>query len=208
MLTFSQIEGIMFEPAYISPGDAPAKKKILISALKLFVNRGLCATTVRDIAADAGYTNPALFKHFDSKDALALHLFECCYLSLFQTASHAMSAHAGFEARQRAVIAALIHALHQDRSAVLFTQENLRHFWPSVNPAIRKHSILGLIRQMLEDGRREGVVTREVDIEILTVAWIGTLQQFARVWFFGDFKKDEAVIVAQLHTLLLRAART
>jgi hypothetical protein len=60
---------------------------------------------------------------------------------------------------------------------------------------------------MLEDGRREGVVTREVDIEILTVAWLGTIQQFARVWFFGDFKKDEAVIVAQLHSLLLRAAR-
>jgi hypothetical protein len=36
---------------------------------------------------------------------------------------------------------------------------------------------------------------------------LGTIQQFARVWFFGDFKKDEAVIVAQLHSLLLRAAR-
>jgi hypothetical protein len=87
----------------------------------------------------------------------------------------------------------------------LFAQENLRHFWPSVNPAIRKHSILAAIRKMLEDGRREGAVTAEVDIEILTVVWIGALQQFARVWSFGDFQKDETCITAQLHSVLLRA---
>ncbi len=197
----------MFNPSYISPGDAPAKKQILISALKLFVSRGLCETTVRDIAADAGYTNPALFKHFDSKEALALYLFECCYLSLFQTASEALAAHQSFENKQHAVIAALVHALHQDRAAVLFAQENLRHFWPNVNLAIRKHSILALIRKMLEDGRREGAVTADVNIEILTVVWIGALQQFARVWSFGDFQKSETHITVQLHSALLRAVK-
>ena len=97
----------MHTPAYISPADAPAKKKILVSALKLFVQRGLCETTVRDIAANAGYTNPALFKHFESKEALALHLFECCYLSLFQAASQALAAQETFEEKQHAVVAAL-----------------------------------------------------------------------------------------------------
>jgi AcrR family transcriptional regulator len=194
----------MFQPAYISENDAPAKKKILVSALKLFVERGLGDTTVRDIAKEAGYTNPALFKHFESKDALALHLFESCYLALFQAAAFALAGHERFKPRQRAVIEALIHALHEDSAAVLFAQENLRLFWPRVNPAIRKHSILGLIRKMLEDGRREGSVTDKVDIEILTVAWIGTLQQFARVWYFGDHRKKEAKIAAELHEVLLR----
>lgn len=194
----------MFQPAYISENDAPAKKKILAAALKLFVERGLGETTVRDIAKEAGYTNPALFKHFESKDALALHLFECCYLALFQTAALALAGHERFKARQRAVIEALIHALHEDSAAVLFAQENLRQFWPQVNPAIRRHSILGLIRKMLEDGRREGAVTDGVDIEILAVAWIGTLQQFARVWYFGDYRKKETKIAAELHEVLLR----
>jgi len=194
----------MFQPAYISENDAPAKKKILVSALKLFVERGLGETTVRDIAKEAGYTNPALFKHFESKDALALHLFECCYLALFQASAFALAGHERFKPRQRAVIEALIHALHEDCAAVLFAQENLRHFWPRVNPAIRKHSILGLVRKMLEDGKREGTVTDKVDIEILTVAWIGTLQQFARVWYFGDYRKKETKIAAELHEVLMR----
>jgi AcrR family transcriptional regulator len=195
----------MYVPSYISAGDAPAKKKILISALKLFSQRGLCETTVRDIAADAGYTNPALFKHFESKEALALYLFENCYLSLYQAVSRALADHETFEEKQHAVIATMVRALLEDSASVLFAQENLRHFWPSVNPAIRKHSILGLIRQMLEEGRRQGAVTTEVEIGMLTVAWMGTLQQFARVWSFGGFKKKEGEITAQLNTVLLRA---
>jgi AcrR family transcriptional regulator len=194
----------MFSPSYISEKDAPAKKKILTSALKLFVHRGLCETTIRDIAADSGYTNPALFKHFDSKEALALYLFESSYLSLFQTLSHALAANSGFEQKQQAAITCLVHALYQDSAAVLFVLENLRHFWPSVNPAIRKHSILGLIRHMLEEGRRQGTVTMKFDTDILTVVWIGTLQQFARIWFFGDYRKKESEITAQLHGVLLR----
>jgi AcrR family transcriptional regulator len=197
----------MYVPSYISTDDAPAKKKILISALKLFSQRGLCETTVRDIAADAGYTNPALFKHFESKEALALYLFESCYLSLYQAASWALAGRETFEEKQHAVIATMVRALLEDSASVLFAQENLRHFWPSVNPAIRKHSILGLIRQMLEEGRRQGAVTAEVEIEMLTVAWMGTLQQFARVWSFGGFKKKENEITAQLNTVLLRAVR-
>ena len=195
----------MFQPAYISENDAPAKKKILMVALKLFVERGLGETTIRDIAAESGYTNPALFKHFENKEALALHLFECCYLALFQAASHAFAAQERYKQRQRAVIEAFVQALHEDSAAVLFAQENLRQFWPKVSPAIRRHSILGLIRTMLEDGQREGSVTKDVDIEILTVVWIGTVQQFARVWYFGNYRKKQAKIVTELQEILMRA---
>jgi AcrR family transcriptional regulator len=195
----------MFKPSYIAADDAPAKKKILTSALKLFVDRGLGETTVRDIAAEAGYTNPALFKHFDSKETLALHLFESCYLALFQAASKAIGEHERFKPRQRALIEALVRALHEDSAAVLFSQENLRLLWPRLSAATRKHSILALIRKMLEDGQREGRVTDEIDIEILTVAWIGTMQQFARVWYFGGYKKKEAKIAAELNAVLMNA---
>jgi AcrR family transcriptional regulator len=195
----------MMLPAYITENDAPGKKKILEAALKLFVERGLGETTIRDIAAESGYTNPALFKHFESKEALALHLFECCYLSLFQAISHAVATQERYKKRQRAVIEALIHALHEDSAAVLFAQENLRQFWPKVSPATRKHSILGLIRKMLEEGQHEGVVTDDVEIEILTTVWVGSLQQFARIWYFGSYRRKEAKIAAELQRILMRA---
>jgi len=61
------------------PNDAAARAASLCAALRLFVRHGIDATSVRDIAAGSGFTNPAIFKHFDSKEALALCLFERCY---------------------------------------------------------------------------------------------------------------------------------
>ena len=74
-------------PFYVSEDDAPAKRKILTTALTLFVRDGLCETSVRDIAKASGFTNPALFKHFKSKDDLARYLFERCYLELAELVS-------------------------------------------------------------------------------------------------------------------------
>ena len=63
-------------PFYIRENDPPAKQQILRAAMKLFSERGLAATTIRDIAKESGYTNPALYKHFDGKDAVALPVDE------------------------------------------------------------------------------------------------------------------------------------
>src|SRR5438034_7729582 len=66
-------------PFYISENDPPAKREILRAAMKLFSERGLAATSIRDIAQESGFTNPALYKHFVGKEELALHLFETCH---------------------------------------------------------------------------------------------------------------------------------
>src|SRR5215470_7814151 len=71
--------------------DPPSKREILRWALHLFVRDGLCETSIRDIAEASGFTNPALYKFFASKEALALHLFERCYLRLITTVRDSMT---------------------------------------------------------------------------------------------------------------------
>src|SRR5262245_43883517 len=93
-------------PAYVAPEDAPAKKRILVEALHLFVRDGLCETSIRDIADATGYTNPALFKHFPSKERLAVHLFEQCYLNLFEALQRAVTAQQGDAKKQKAPVTA------------------------------------------------------------------------------------------------------
>ena len=60
-----------FRAAYSAVEDPPSKRKILQAALHLFVQRSVDGVTVREIAAEAGYTNPALFKYFPTKEAAA-----------------------------------------------------------------------------------------------------------------------------------------
>ena len=58
---------------------AAGQRKILNSAFKLFSERGFDGVSIRDIAADAGLTNPALYRHYPSKEALGLALYRKSY---------------------------------------------------------------------------------------------------------------------------------
>lgn len=57
---------------------ATKKEAILDAALDLFVVRGISAATTREIAKQAGTAEGNLYRHFESKDALARHLFGEC----------------------------------------------------------------------------------------------------------------------------------
>jgi AcrR family transcriptional regulator len=174
-------------PCYLAPDDAPAKRKILTEALRLFVRDGLCETSIRDIARATGYTNPALFKHFASKERLAVHLFEQCYLNLFQSIERALSGQQAYAAKQHALIASYLEMLDADRDALLYVQDNLRHFWPMMPGRVKRSSIAGQVQALLQLGRDEGAVTDAIPIDFLVMGWLGVLQQFARAWFFGGF---------------------
>src|SRR5215218_11381392 len=93
-------------PFYVTDEDPPAKREILRAALKLFSERGLAATSIRNIADQSGYTNPALYKHFASKGELALYLFETCHARVWATCSAALSTNNGFEEKLDAYVAA------------------------------------------------------------------------------------------------------
>ena len=60
------------------PAEAAKREEIISAALGLFRERGVKATTIREIAEEAGVTSGALYRHFDSKVSLAQALFEDC----------------------------------------------------------------------------------------------------------------------------------
>ena len=60
------------------PAEEAKREDIIEAALTLFRERGVKATTIREIAAEAGVTSGALYRHFESKVSLAQALFEDC----------------------------------------------------------------------------------------------------------------------------------
>jgi AcrR family transcriptional regulator len=55
---------------------ASTREQLLETAERLFLEKGLRATSVHEIAAEAGFTTGALYWNFASKDALFLELLE------------------------------------------------------------------------------------------------------------------------------------
>ena len=192
------------QPDYWQIDDPPSKRMIMKQALHLFAQKGIEGVTVREIGAQAGYTNAALFKFFATKDALALHLFERCYVALFETLSAAARPELSFSDRLHGVVTVFVGRIERDPDALLFVQDRLRSMWPRVSPAIRRRSILGLIRATLEQGVRESKVGSTADLNLLIAAISGTLQQFARMASFGEFRGRPAAWSGELERIILR----
>jgi AcrR family transcriptional regulator len=166
-------------------GDPPSKREILRCALHLFVQDGLCETSIRDIAEASGYTNPALYKFFESKEALALHLFERCYLRL-ASVIHGSQKREDFATDLDSLVRAYARLVDESLEAVLFVNDTLRLFWPKLPKASRRHSLISELRELVARGVETGVVSRAVDKEIAVALLVGTMGQIARMAYFDE----------------------
>jgi len=188
---------------FLSEDDPASKQGILRAALSLFARRGLDGTTIRMIGEEAGYTNPAMFKFFASKDALALHLFERCYGRLHAAVAEAASTEP-FDAALRAVVDALVEAMEEDLEAVLFVQDSLRELWPRLPASARKGSIVGELRLLFARGHREGAVSGFASPDVPVAILLGSMAQLARMAYFGELPKPPAAWRAELDLALGR----
>src|SRR5262245_26288361 len=187
-------------PFYVEPNDLPSKQKLLEAALKLFAREGVRESSIRAVAEEAGFTNPVLFKYFEGKDALALFLFERCYLRMVREATTALSGGGTFRARLGRLITRFMALLDESPDAVLFVNEDLRRFWPRMSPTTRRHSLIGITRTFFE----EGDVSKEIDKNLLVMALWGLLGQFARIHAFGDWKGTAVDAAPQLEALAFK----
>jgi AcrR family transcriptional regulator len=193
-------------PAVVREDDAPSKRALLEASLRLFVKRGVCETTIRVVAEEAGFTNPAIFKFFKSRDALALCVFERCYERLALDVEEAAAA-PGFEARVRSIVHAAARFMDAELDAFLFVNEELRRFWPDVAPDIRRRSIVRMLRELFALGEKAGRVPRDRDHGLLVAATIGTLTQVGRALYFREISGPALRRAPELEALLLRIAR-
>lgn len=190
----------------ITAEDAPSKREILSKALSLFVKDGLHETSIRAIADATGYTNPALYKFFASKDALALHLFERCYQHVYGQITASSQLAPTFANRLKGVIDAWVSLTESSLEAVLYVNETLREFWPSVSPATRQKSLLGFLDGLVAQGQNEGLVSPSLDRGLAVATIVGTLGQVARQVFFNAFSaRSPKSLAPQLNQILYSA---
>jgi AcrR family transcriptional regulator len=187
-------------PFYVEPTDPPSKQELLKAALKLFARDGVRESSIRAVAEEAGFTNTVLFKYFEGKDALALHLFERCYVRLVREVMGALSGGGSFRARLGRVILRLLTLLDESPEAVLFVNEELRRYWPRVSKATRSHSLIGLMRNFFE----EMEVSEEIDRNLLVAGFWGLFGQFSRMHAFGEWKGPAVAVAPQLETLVFK----
>lgn len=164
---------------FLSEGDPPSKMAILRAALELFVANGYDSTTIRDIAAEAKYTNPAIFKFFDSKEALGIYLFERAYRELLTKFEVDFKKDGPIEDVLTQWMRTYVALLSEDLHAVLFVHNHLTLFWPKVGGQFGDKTLFGILRGWIKKGRDAGRIGNSVPIEVQIAAVSGFFHQFA-----------------------------
>src|ERR1700680_2147627 len=105
----------MFNTANLTGKGELTRNTILESALQLFRDKGFDATTMRDVANQAGVALGAAYYYFDSKDAIVMGFYERAQQHLAPLLDQALANAKGLHDRLRAVIRVKLDYFAADR---------------------------------------------------------------------------------------------
>jgi TetR/AcrR family transcriptional regulator, cholesterol catabolism regulator len=164
------------------------KEAILDAALTLFAEKGVDATTTREIAERAGTAEGNLYRHFEGKDDLARTLFETTARGF----ANVLEAEAGDEDDPRARLDALIRGIftfgESHLAAFAFLLASHPSHIPKDRDLLRGPYPMRLFVETIVRGVSEGAF-RPVD-PVLATGWIVAMAQravlLARMGFLAD----------------------
>ena len=192
---------------YVREDDPPAKQEILRAAMKLFSERGFDATSIRDIARESGYTNPALYKHFASKEELALHLFETCHRRMWAKCNAAIAAADSFEEKLGGYIGQFLELVDEHPETVAFLSDSARVLWPKAGPTVRRQTMIGLARSLMSKAPRSRRGRSAFNPDVAAASLQGTLGELARMLQVGVVPGPAVRWKSELVTFFRRLAR-
>jgi AcrR family transcriptional regulator len=126
------------------------RERFVVAAAELMADRGFHNVGINDIGAAAGVTGAALYRHFDTKTALLVAVFDRAVDQLLDTATEAIAAgsdpasvlaaliagHVDFALRDRAVLAVYAQEQHslpaEDRRRLRRNQRRYVELWKGV----------------------------------------------------------------------------
>ncbi|MGW4242641.1 TetR/AcrR family transcriptional regulator [Nocardia sp. NPDC004722] len=151
------------------PSKSARRNELLGLAANLFAERGLRATTVRDIADAAGILSGSLYHHFDSKEAMVDEILRGFLDDLFGRYRETVAA--GLPARDtlEALVVASYESFDQFHAAVAIYQAEAKRlsgtprfdYIAEYNKEFRE-----LWYQVLTNGVADGSFRPEMDIEL------------------------------------------
>jgi AcrR family transcriptional regulator len=171
------------------------RDRIETAATRLFVEKGVAETSVRDIARAVGLSEGALYRHFDSKDDLVWRIFEGHYVA-FAGRLQAL-AEAGGTTRAR--LDAMIHAFcraHDDDPTLfrflLFVQHGQLGKLPAGTP-----TPVTVVRAALERGIAAGEIPGQ-DPDLAAALMFGVVLEPVQFAAYGRLPERMGALARRL----------
>ncbi|QSE82243.1 TetR/AcrR family transcriptional regulator [Rhodococcus koreensis] len=159
----------MTPPPDDTTGKTGRRAELLDIAATLFAERGLRATTVRDIADAAGILSGSLYHHFDSKESMVDEILRGFLDDLFGKYREIVASGLDSRATLEALVTTSYEAIDASHSAVAIYQDEVKHlvanerftYLSELNTEFRD-----LWMGVLEAGVKDGSFRADIDVEL------------------------------------------
>lgn len=151
------------------PSKSARRNELLALAADLFAERGLRATTVRDIADAAGILSGSLYHHFDSKESIVDEILRGFLDELFTRYREIAAAGLDSRATLEALVRASYESFDRSHAAVAIYQTEAKRLSSTQRFAYiadYNREFRELWQRVLTDGVRAGSFRPELDIEL------------------------------------------
>ncbi len=163
------------------PRGVDTRQRIIEGALRLFAEKGVDATSIRDIASSAAISEPAIYRHFRSKEDLVWEIFWSGYRGLGDTLRN-VEATGGLCERLAAMVETICALF--DRDQPLFRFLLLTQHGQLGKITEREKSPVQVLHDQLAAAIKAGALPRQ-DAELATSTVFGIVLQAATFRVYG-----------------------
>lgn len=180
-----------------------AKEAIDRAALRLFAEHGVAGTSIKEIAAAAGVSQGAMYRHYTTKEEMARHLFLSNYVALTGRLEAVCAEEGSFRPRIAGLVAAFCALFDADedlfRFLLLSQHEHLRDLTRDVRTPVDV-----LVDVMAQAGAVGDIPPG--DPNLLAAAVMGIVLQVATFRVYGRLTGPMAALASSLTAACIAAA--
>jgi len=182
------------------------RDRILRAAIKIFSRKGFFNSKVSEIARAASVADGTIYLYFKNKDDLLISLFEEKMGEVVADVRRRIADGGNALEKLNIFIENHMDLLEREAGLVEVLQVELRQstkFLKDYTP-VKFFEYLEIISEILEEGKREGVVRPDLNISIARRAIFGALDELSLTYILSRKPKyHPAVTAAELCRLLL-----
>src|SRR4051812_22456713 len=197
-------------PTVESAAAPPKRDAILRAATDVFAERGFFNAQVADIARAAGVAAGTVYLYFKGKDDLLISIFERSMREGLATGRVAAANLQDPRERLRRLARAHLARLGHDRNLAIVFQVELRQstkFMERLSATLLR-DYLGLIREAVADGQREGLFRADVKATAMAKMLFGALDEMATNWILSRRRYSLEADAETVVDLFINGART
>ncbi|HEX7174111.1 MAG TPA: TetR/AcrR family transcriptional regulator [Pyrinomonadaceae bacterium] len=166
---------------------ADKREAILRAATGVFAKNGYFNSKVADVARVAGVADGTVYLYFKSKEDILHSIFERNTSEAIAEGREELAKIADPRERLRRIARHHLERLGSDRDLAIVFQVELRGSTKFMEEfsAAGLAEYLGLIREVFEEGQRDGVFRRELNAKLVAKVIFGALDEMATNWILS-----------------------